>query len=149
MGRKGSESEPTRWGSLVLLLMGLVSFSVVYIFMSSVFRPPSSPSSTSSTIGSLEYAEANDNGEKSELELGGDGGCCKGIENMELWGAAVKWGTDFKFNSSEQCCRACKAMCTGKDGPCLCDTWVFCGNKEACGEKFGEVSCLEFYHFNY
>ncbi|KAG2315261.1 hypothetical protein Bca52824_018383 [Brassica carinata] len=29
-------------------------------------------------------------------------------------------------------------MCSGNDGPCLCDTWVFCGNKEACGSKFGE-----------
>ncbi|MCD7470737.1 hypothetical protein HAX54_010838 [Datura stramonium] len=29
-------------------------------------------------------------------------------------------------------------MCTGNHGPCLCDTWVFCGNKEACGDKFGE-----------
>ncbi|KAE8692992.1 hypothetical protein F3Y22_tig00110819pilonHSYRG00127 [Hibiscus syriacus] len=31
-------------------------------------------------------------------------------------------------------------MCTGNDGPCLCDTWVFCGNKEAYGSRFGEVS---------
>ncbi|KAJ8768398.1 hypothetical protein K2173_021551 [Erythroxylum novogranatense] len=65
-------------------------------------------------------------------------GCCRGIEGLELWGAAVKWGSDFKFNSSKECCEACKAMCTGSDGPCLCDTWVFCGNREACGAKFGE-----------
>ncbi|XP_039033064.1 uncharacterized protein LOC120168847 [Hibiscus syriacus] len=66
------------------------------------------------------------------------GGCCRGIENLELWGVAVKWGSDFKFNSSVECCQACNAMCTGNDGPCLCDTWVFCGNKEACGSRFGE-----------
>lgn len=68
------------------------------------------------------------------------GKCCRGMENLELWGAAVKWGSQFKFNSSEECCRACKAMCTGNDGPCLCDTWVFCGNQGACGSQYGEVS---------
>ena len=30
---------------------------------------------------------------------------------MELWGDAVKWGCDFKLNSSRECCLACKAMC--------------------------------------
>lgn len=65
--------------------------------------------------------------------------CCRGIENMELWGSAVKWGTDHKFNDSKDCCNACKSMCSGEDGPCLCDSWVFCGDRERCGEKFGEV----------
>ncbi|KAH6838262.1 peptidyl-prolyl cis-trans isomerase [Perilla frutescens var. hirtella] len=141
MGRRGSELEPARWGSMVLLLMGLVSFCMVYIFMSTVMRPSSSPlSSADSRMGSLGYDDGSfgGNGGNSELETSGGGGCCRGVPNLELWGAAVKWGTDFKFNSSEQCCKACKAMCTGKDGPCLCDSWVFCGNKEACGEKFGE-----------
>ncbi|KAL8052083.1 hypothetical protein ABFX02_06G189800 [Erythranthe guttata] len=137
MGRKGNESEPTRWGFLILLLMGLVSFSVVYIFMTSVLRPPSSLSSNSK-VYSLEYSAGIAEGYVEQSELKSNGGCCKGIENVELWGDAVKWGTDFKFNSSEQCCRACKKMCTGNDGPCLCDSWVFCGNKEACGDKFGE-----------
>ncbi|GER28848.1 peptidyl-prolyl cis-trans isomerases [Striga asiatica] len=126
MGRKGSELEPTRWGSLILLLMGLVSFTAVYIFMSSALRPP-----VNSGIGPLRNGI-------SELESSGDGDCCKGIENLELWGAAVKWGSEFKLNSSQQCCQACKDMCTGNQGPCLCDSWVFCGNKEVCGEKFGE-----------
>ncbi|KAE8722535.1 Restriction endonuclease, type II-like superfamily protein [Hibiscus syriacus] len=64
--------------------------------------------------------------------------CCRGIDNLELWGPAVKCGSEFKFNSSVECCRACKTLCSGNDGPCLCDTWVFCGNKEACGSRFGE-----------
>nr|GEW23804.1 putative ribonuclease H-like domain-containing protein [Tanacetum cinerariifolium] len=67
-----------------------------------------------------------------------NGGCCRGMDHFELWGAAVKWGSDFKFNSSVECCDACKAMCNGKDGPCLCDSWVFCGNPDACGSKYGE-----------
>ncbi|KAM0935497.1 putative cyclophilin-type peptidyl-prolyl cis-trans isomerase domain-containing protein [Dioscorea sansibarensis] len=64
--------------------------------------------------------------------------CCRGVDGMELWGAAVKWGTDHKFNTSKECCLACKKMCERSDGPCLCDSWVFCGDRERCGEKFGE-----------
>ncbi|KAK1304409.1 hypothetical protein QJS10_CPB11g00237 [Acorus calamus] len=45
-----------------------------------------------------------------------------------------------KFNSSKECCEACKAMCDGGDGDCQCDTWVFCGDRERCKERFGE--CL-------
>uniref|UniRef100_A0A0A0KYJ0 Uncharacterized protein n=1 Tax=Cucumis sativus TaxID=3659 RepID=A0A0A0KYJ0_CUCSA len=37
--------------------------------------------------------------------------CCRGIVQLELWGDAVKWGCDFKLNSSRECCLACKAMC--------------------------------------
>lgn len=137
MGRKGGESEPARWGPIVLLSMGLVSFCMVYIFMSTVMRPSSF---SADSLGNDDDGSSGVHGGNSKVEKSGGGDCCKGIPNMELWGAAVKWGTDFKFNSSDQCCKACKAMCTGKDGPCLCDSWVFCGNKEACGEKFGEVS---------
>ncbi|CAI9775588.1 unnamed protein product [Fraxinus pennsylvanica] len=140
MGRKPNVSEPTRWAPLILLLIGLVSCSMVYMFVSSVLRP--SVPANDSNVESLVLAESYENGEKwvNGVESGGATGglCCKGIDNLELWGAAVKWGTDFKFNSSGECCKACKAMCTGNDGPCLCDTWVFCGNKQACGNKFGE-----------
>ncbi|XP_059657681.1 uncharacterized protein LOC132304142 isoform X2 [Cornus florida] len=131
MGRKSNDPESNRWGFMILLLMGLVVFTLVYIFMTVVLRP-----SNESAFESVSLAEADGNGGN---DLGREsGGCCRGIDNLELWGAAVKWGSDFKFNSSEECCKACKAMCTGNDGPCLCDTWVFCGNREACGSKFGE-----------
>ncbi|KAL8551590.1 hypothetical protein ACS0TY_000613 [Phlomoides rotata] len=41
---------------------------------------------------------------------------------------AVDWWTDFKFNSSQECCKACKDhMYMG-----VCDSWAFCG------KKFGE-----------
>ncbi|KAF9687538.1 hypothetical protein SADUNF_Sadunf02G0103900 [Salix dunnii] len=36
------------------------------------------------------------------MEESNDGGRCRGIEKLELWGAAVKWGSDHKFNSSEE-----------------------------------------------
>ena len=35
-----------------------------------------------------------------------------------------------------------KEMCNGNDGSFLCDTWVFCGNREACGPKIIEVSVI-------
>lgn len=127
MGRKPGESGPTKWAPMALLVMGLISCIVVYAFMSAALRPTGSEK-----IESLELKSA-DEGERSD-------GCCRGIENLELWGAAVKWGADYKLNSSEECCQACKAMCSGNYGACLCDTWVFCGNREACGSKFGEVS---------
>ncbi|CAH9120113.1 unnamed protein product [Cuscuta europaea] len=128
MGRKGNESGPTKWAPVALLVMGLISCTVVYAFMSAALRARSS----SARVESLE--------EESGAEEEGDSidGCCKGIENLELWGPAVKWGAEFKFNSSADCCKACRSMCSGNSGPCLCDTWVFCGNKEACGSKFGE-----------
>ncbi|XP_058191118.1 uncharacterized protein LOC131308262 isoform X2 [Rhododendron vialii] len=127
MGRKPIDSEPTRWAPLALLLMGLLSCTVVYMFASTVLR---------NTNESLEMVGGH-GGDDEGLERE-SGECCRGMENLELWGAAVKWGSEFKFNSSEECCRACKAMCTGNDGPCLCDTWVFCGNRDACGSQFGE-----------
>ncbi|XP_038681172.1 peptidyl-prolyl cis-trans isomerase-like 3 isoform X2 [Tripterygium wilfordii] len=68
----------------------------------------------------------------------GEEECCRGIEHLELWGDAVRWGSDFKVNSSRECCMACKEMCGREGGSCLCDTWVFCGDREACGSRFGE-----------
>ncbi|KAL7611376.1 hypothetical protein Lser_V15G10142 [Lactuca serriola] len=126
MGRRQIDSEPTRWVSLILLVMGLFSCSLVYMFMSSILRP--NEDAKFSLIPEVESMEVEEN----------DGGCCRGIANFELWGAAVKWGSDHKFNSSIECCNACKAMCNVNDGPCLCDSWVFCGNPDACGSKFGE-----------
>ncbi|XP_042483633.1 uncharacterized protein LOC122064006 [Macadamia integrifolia] len=135
MGRKPNDSESSRWAFLILLLMGLVSCSLVYMGLSSAFRPRNISSVSDYDLGSS-FSEV---GNSWEENLGSEEEeCCRGIDHLELWGSAVKWGTDFKFNSSEECCRACKEMCNGPDGPCLCDTWVFCGNRESCGSKFGE-----------
>ncbi|GMN30897.1 hypothetical protein TIFTF001_003013 [Ficus carica] len=138
MGRRHNDSESTNCSFFVLLCSALISCALVYTFLSVVLRPSDfyttslSHQSSSSSVGEEGRREEGDSygGEEEQ--------CCRGIENLELWGAAVKWGSEFKFNSSQECCKACKSMCTGNDGPCLCDTWVFCGNKEACGSKFGE-----------
>ncbi|OMO95793.1 hypothetical protein CCACVL1_05268 [Corchorus capsularis] len=129
MGRKPNDQEPSRFASLVLILVTLFSCVFVYAVVSTLLNP--GVNSQSSSFESLEVAGSGDLGEKK-------GECCRGIDNLELWGPAVKWGSEFKFNSSVECCQACKTMCNGNDGPCLCDTWVFCGNREACGSRFGE-----------
>jgi len=127
MARKNIEPSTILLNRLILLFVCFVSCGLVYVFLSAVTR--SGSVSEFRNIGSTLDLVGEKNG----------GGCCRGIENLELWGSAVKWGSEFKFNTSQECCNSCKSMCTGKDGPCLCDTWVFCGNREACGSKFGEV----------
>ncbi|CAN6579581.1 unnamed protein product [Malus baccata var. baccata] len=137
MGRKQNDPEATHYFSFVLLLVVLVSCALVYTFVSAVLKP-NDASSFSDGFSELESLTLVEKGDGVGVEGESGGGCCRGTENLELWGAAVKWGSEFKFSSSEECCKACKSMCTGTDGPCLCDSWVFCGNKEACGSKFGE-----------
>ena len=137
MGRRQSECS-----SLSLLCLALISCALVYAVLSVVLRPSQLYTASLSRPSSGSVAGESASGGEEE-SLGGER-CCRGIEKLELWGSAVKWGSDFKFNSSGECCKACKAMCTGTDGPCLCDTWVFCGDKKACGSKFGEV-CFFFW----
>ncbi|XP_076912081.1 uncharacterized protein LOC143570282 [Bidens hawaiensis] len=116
MGRRQIDPQPTRW---LVLFIALFSCSFAFMFVYVIIRP-------------------NEGVELEPVEEGVDGGCCRGIDGFELWGPAVKWGVDFKVNSSVECCMACKEMCDGISGPCLCDSWVFCGNVEGCGPKFGE-----------
>ncbi|CAA7028161.1 unnamed protein product [Microthlaspi erraticum] len=132
MPRRLNDGEPGRFTATALLFIGLISFLLVYVVFSIVLRP------RDHTLDSAARFTGSQNQSRSEAD-GDSRGCCRGVDDLELWGPAVKWGEDFKFNSSEECCKACKVMCSGgNDGPCLCDSWVFCGNKEACGSKFGE-----------
>ncbi|KAF7810045.1 putative cyclophilin-type peptidyl-prolyl cis-trans isomerase domain-containing protein [Senna tora] len=132
MGRK--QPDLTLYTRLILLLVCLLSCALVYAFVSAIIAINTNPSSVS------EFQSSGLVGEEEAANTRADQnyGCCRGIHNLELWGNAVKWGSEFKFNNSQDCCNACKSMCTGKDGPCLCDSWVFCGNPETCGSKFGE-----------
>ncbi|KAK8518477.1 hypothetical protein V6N12_017624 [Hibiscus sabdariffa] len=130
MGRRQNDPEHSRFASLVLLSVALFSCVLVYAVVSTLLSTNVAPQD--SFLEPSEMVGSDDSGERKKH------GCCGGIENLELWGPAVKWGSEFKFNSSVECCQACKTMCSGNDGPCLCDTWVFCGNKEACGSRFGE-----------
>ncbi|KAK8560830.1 hypothetical protein V6N13_026265 [Hibiscus sabdariffa] len=130
MGRRQNDPELSRFASLVLLPVALFSCVLAYAVVSTLLSTNVAPQDP--VLDPSEMAGSDDSGERKK------DGCCGGIENLELWGPAVKWGSEFKFNSSVECCQACKTMCSGNDGPCLCDTWVFCGNKEACGSRFGE-----------
>lgn len=129
MGRKPVDPSGagTRLPLPVLLLLVFISCCLAYMAFSSSLR----------RSNSIAESEIKGGGVGSLIDEADE--CCRGMENLELWGSAVKWGTDHKFNSSVECCKACKAMCGGHDGPCLCDSWVFCGDRERCGEKFGEV----------
>ncbi|KAK1561176.1 hypothetical protein Q3G72_035220 [Acer saccharum] len=132
MGRRQTDTEIGRFVLLVLLLLGSVSCLMVYLCFSMAYNSVSSSSDDGVVVG-------NNNNSRDEVSE-----CCRGIEHLELWGDAVKWGSDFKVDSSEKCCMACKDMCGGGGGgrsgdePCLCDSWVFCGDKQACGSRFGE-----------
>ncbi|XP_017226693.1 uncharacterized protein LOC108202688 isoform X1 [Daucus carota subsp. sativus] len=111
MGRRQISSNLTRRCRLYFLTLSLISCSIVYLYLS-----------------------FDEKGEK----LGRNTKCCKGVEHMELWGNAVRWGANHKAGSAQECCKACKKMCGGEKGECLCDSWVYCGDKDACGNKFGE-----------
>ncbi|MCO5603321.1 hypothetical protein L7F22_057470 [Adiantum nelumboides] len=63
--------------------------------------------------------------------------CCRGTSHLELWGRVARSGDSHIFNSSVHCCNACKSMCSD-EGPCLCNSWVFCSDSEKCGDKFGQ-----------
>nr|XP_028961373.1 uncharacterized protein LOC103406467 isoform X1 [Malus domestica] len=128
MGRRQSDSELGRLTLLALFLMGAIFCCMVYLFLAVASKPSSITTADS-------VSEFGDVGWRSGEE---DGECCRGIENLELWGDAVKWGSEFKVNSSKECCMSCKDMCGDRDGHCLCDSWVFCGDREACGLRYGE-----------
>ncbi|WRX10578.1 Cyclophilin-type peptidyl-prolyl cis-trans isomerase domain - like 7 [Theobroma cacao] len=129
MGRRQADSDFGRFTLLVLLIIAAVSCCMAYLSFSVAFKG----SGNTNSVGSSERSRRSDEEDREE-----ENGCCRGIEHLELWGDAVKWGSEFKVNSSDECCNACKEMCKGDDGPCLCDSWVFCGNREACGSRFGE-----------
>ncbi|XVE74141.1 hypothetical protein DITRI_Ditri11bG0175100 [Diplodiscus trichospermus] len=124
MGRRQPDSQFGRFALLVIFLRSAISCWITYLSFSAAFFKGSS--------------DANSVGSSDEREKEEENGCCRGIEHLELWGDAVNWGSEFKVNSSEECCKGCKEMCKGDDGPCLCDSCVFCGNREACGSRFGE-----------
>lgn len=117
-------SDARRRGRLLLFLITLVAVSaaaaLAYLsFPSAAPTPPPAPSST----------------------VRADADCCRGMEGLELWGPAVKWGSNHRLPSAAACCASCKAMCPHPEGgACRCDSWVFCGDERRCKDRLGEVS---------
>ncbi|KAL1360658.1 hypothetical protein HN51_006052 [Arachis hypogaea] len=137
MGRRQNDSGFGKFTLLSLFLMGAISCLAVYLFLTVVF----SPNNTTASLSSMEHVDGVDdllNHEEEGGEEEEERPCCDGVEHLELWGDAVKWGSDFRVNSSKECCMACKRMCRGDGGACLCNSWVFCGDRDACGPRFGE-----------
>ena len=103
MGRsKSIDPESTISNCLILLLVCLVSCGLVYAFVSALVTTAQTPSAAE--FESLALIEDGATHMVADNYGGDDRGCCRGIENLELWGAVVKWGSDFKFNNFEGCC---------------------------------------------
>ncbi|KAG2544252.1 uncharacterized protein LOC120689519 [Panicum virgatum] len=115
-------SDSRRRGRLLLFLIVLVAVSaaaaLAYLsFPSAALTPPPAASST----------------------VRADADCCRGIQGLELWGPAVKWGSNHRLPSAAACCASCKAMCPhAEDGACRCNSWVFCGDERRCKDRLGE-----------
>ncbi|CAI8613343.1 unnamed protein product [Vicia faba] len=132
MGRRYNDSDFGKFTLLVFFLIGAISCSTVFLFLTLVFRV-----NTASVVTMQDEALVERSGFE-DLLSEEEGKCCGGVEHLELWGEAVRWGNDFRVNSSEDCCRACKNLCRGDGQRCLCNSWVFCGDRDACGPRFGE-----------
>lgn len=129
MGRRQTDSEFRRIPVPILSFLGCVSIFMVYLCFSVTYKPSST---RKVSFGPISYKSSGEKGGEEEK-------CCRGIEHLELWGHSANWGSNFRLNSSKDCCMACKRMCEAENRPCLCNSWVFCGNKKACGSRFGEV----------
>ncbi|CAL4928549.1 unnamed protein product [Urochloa decumbens] len=115
-------SDARRRGRLLLFLIVLVAVSAAaaLAYLSFPSAAPTPPPAASSTV----QADAN---------------CCRGVEGLELWGPAVKWGSNHRLPSAAACCASCKAMCPHPEGgACRCDSWVFCGDERRCKDRLGE-----------
>lgn len=143
MGRRQTDSKVCRSLLPVLFLLGMVSVCMALLWLPAVLK-----STGNTAINQVLDLVENDSGGSGAEEIEEEV-CCRGFEHLELWGDAVKWGAKHKMNSSRECCMACKGMCGSNGGPCLCNSWVFCGNRDACGPRFGEVwfICILFFIF--
>ena len=56
---------------------------------------------------------------------------CNVEPHLELAGDVVVWGADHRVANAAACCERCRA----RDG---CNVWVFCGDKDGCGDKVGQ-----------
>ena len=50
---------------------------------------------------------------------------CNKLENTEMWGDLVKWGSTNKKDSWQECCEDCRTTTSPLGVPC--NVWVYCG----------------------
>lgn len=115
-----------RWRNFLILLIVTCTCAAVYVAFAPLFRIPYSSTSSSAWQKTMEPMD----GENKD--------CCRGIEHMELWAEAVNWGSDFLVNSTQECCKACKANKR-------CNSWVYCGDSMKCGSMYRQVRTFVFF----
>ncbi|KAK9823561.1 hypothetical protein WJX72_003781 [[Myrmecia] bisecta] len=65
-------------------------------------------------------------------------GQCRMMPNTDYWGDPVKWGPQNKLDSAAQCCQACAAYKPPTEDDVSCNIWVYCGDKQQCGDAYRE-----------
>ncbi|CAI7918007.1 unnamed protein product [Closterium sp. NIES-54] len=138
----------------ILILLAIVGFAATYSVLSALSPPPSilvdddllleasspSDSEAAATTGAGAKGGSSSTGAGGAGEGASGGGgedsrdFCLGEEHLELWGDAVKWGSNNPTDTAAACCQQCKDMCTG--AVCQCNAWVYCGNKELCKDNY-------------
>ncbi len=72
---------------------------------------------------------------------------CNVAWNAEYWGDPLVWGSTHHTDSAAECCAACHAhqLAVARGGldkglnSTVCNTWVYCGDKERCGDMYRQV----------
>eukprot|EP00884_Botryococcus_braunii_P021975 jgi/Botrbrau1/8461/Bobra.0237s0078.1 len=64
------------------------------------------------------------------------GGQCAELQHTDYWGEALKWGSKNRKNSSWECCEDCRRYQPPNDDSPSCNVWVWCGDKEKCGDQY-------------
>jgi hypothetical protein len=120
---KRSHENKKRWQSVLILLTVSGACLGAYLCISPHLDNPSSSSSQESSAHVAKISVDED----------GAPGCCKGLENTELWSEAVNRGNDFLLDSTRACCGACKA------NP-RCNSWVYCADQAKCVSNYRQVT---------
>ena len=68
---------------------------------------------------------------------------CHARAHTELEGGVVQWGDHNRVSSAADCCRSCRehakrVALEGKPEGRACNVWVFCADRELCGERHGQ-----------
>ncbi|KAL0032623.1 hypothetical protein WJX77_011236 [Trebouxia sp. C0004] len=63
-------------------------------------------------------------------------GNCNIMNNTDYWGEPVKWGSNNKLASAEACCADCHSYQPSTSEDLSCNVWVYCGDKDKCGNQY-------------
>ena len=66
-------------------------------------------------------------------------GQCIVYRRTDLWGEALNNGATNKLDSAAECCSQCSMAHDMGEGQAPCNVWVYCGDRQWCGNQYGEV----------